>query len=261
MRYFLLSFLIHLAVVASFFQYAKFMPTTVQDPVPIIDVSLLDIADSTNFTPVEEKAKPADEAVETPEVEDIPPPAAAPPPPPQDVFETEAATPPAPKKEVKKDSKSKDESFEDALAGILSSVDKKPKQQRQAAADKAANLRNVDDAGPRKGYGDMKRMTITVADFIKQQLIAKGCWGDQEDLPDARRLRATIRVRFSRDGHFLSAPLLVDPTREPSNDPGLQVFVQRARNALAKCNNLGFQVPPEYFETQPVPYIDIEFLP
>lgn len=236
------------------------------DPVPmvILPVELLTIAESTNVAPVSEKAKPDDQPLETQEVENVPPPNAAPPPPPEDVFVPEAATPPPPKKDAAKksetESKGKEQSNEDVLNSILASIDKKPKQQRAASADKAANLRDV-DAAPRKGYGDMKRMTITVADFIKVQLVNKGCWGDQDDLADARRLRATIRVRFGRDGHLLSQPELINPTREPSNDPVLQVFVGRARTALNKCNTLGFQVPPEYFEVQPVQYIDIEFLP
>lgn len=257
MRGFLLSIALHIGVIALFIPIVASAMRT--DPVPmvILPVELLTIDESTNVAPVSEKAKIEDEPSEVPQ-EEIAAPKAEPPPPPKEEFVPEAAAAPAKKSEPKK-AEAKPEA---TLDSILAQIDKsKNKQQRTASADAAANLRNVDDAGARKGYGDMKRMTITVADFIKVQLVQKRCWNDQDDMADARRLKATIRVRFGRDGRFLGAPQLIEPSREPSNDPVLQVFIGRARTALAKCNNLGFQVPDEYFAVQPAQYIDIDFLP
>ena len=49
---------------------------------------------------------------------------------------------------------------------------------------------------------------------------------------------------------------------EPINHPPMQVFIQHARTALQKCNNLGWQLPPEYFKLEPAPYwIDLVFVP
>src|SRR5262249_39390065 len=144
--------------------------------------------------------------------------AAAPPPPPPETFVPDAATPP-PKKEPDKKADSKQDSkqnqkldqkdFLKQLNALTSAIDDKPaKTQRNAAADKATNLRTVGDAAPRVGAGDMTRMTATVADFIRAQLLANGCWGDHDDMADARRLRAVIRVRFLASGHFLGEPEL-----------------------------------------------------
>lgn len=99
----------------------------------------------------------------------------------------------------------------------------------------------------------------TIAQAIHGQLISKGCWGEQRDMPETARLRAVVAVKFGQDGRFISEPQLVDPGREPSNDPAMQVFIQRARSALAKCNQIGFDVPREYFTTTPTPMIEIVF--
>ena len=80
-------------------------------------------------------------------------------------------------------------------------------------------------------------------------------------MADAHRLRTVIRVRFGRNGRFLDEPQMIEPSRPPSNDQVLQVYIQHAFTALNKCNTIGFRVPPEYFETQPVQYIDLVFLP
>jgi hypothetical protein len=80
-------------------------------------------------------------------------------------------------------------------------------------------------------------------------------------MADAHRLRTVIRVRFGRNGRFLEEPQMIEPSRPPTNDQVLQVYIQHAFTALNKCNTLGFAVPKEYFETQPAQYIDLVFLP
>src|SRR5262249_19815069 len=130
-------------------------------------------------------------------------PAAAPEPEPAEEI-LPAETPP-PKKEPEKKKEppkpEKKEDFQSALKGILSSVEKdKPKEQRNTANERAANISNVEDQAPRQGAGDMKRMTASMAAIIASQLVSKGCWTDQSDMADARRLRTTIAVKFGRDG-------------------------------------------------------------
>jgi hypothetical protein len=177
-----------------------------------------------------------------------------------EVLPTEKAAP-KPEPEVKKpDTPKKPEpkkepSFSDELAGILTGIDKPS----AAARPSPSNAPRKEGEAPRRGVGDNQRMTITVADFIRSQMLSRGCWNDQDDMADARRLRAEIRVRFSRDGRFIEPPELVTPARPPTGDPPMQVFVQRAFRGLQQCSP--FTVPPEYYETNPPQWIVIEFIP
>ena len=97
-----------------------------------------------------------------------------------------------------------------------------------------------------------------MADQIMSQLLARRCWTDQDDMADSRRLSAVIEVQFARPGK-LSKMTLIAPSPRPTNDQVLQVFIQRAFDALNKCNVQGYQVPDAYF-TRPFP-IQIEFRP
>ncbi|MEQ1785321.1 MAG: hypothetical protein ABMA14_28580, partial [Hyphomonadaceae bacterium] len=114
---------------------------------------------------------------------------------------------------------------------------------------------------PRLSAGDKRRMTASVEDIIKSQLITKGCFADHSDMADAKRLRVTIRVWFGRNGKFSQAYQMISPGREPFNDPPLQAFITHARRALDMCNNLGWQVPDDYFRLPQPQYIDLEFVP
>jgi hypothetical protein len=99
------------------------------------------------------------------------------------------------------------------------------------------------------------------ADAIRNQLLARGCWGDYDDIPDARRLRATLAVRFGPDGHFLEPPKLIEPKDMPENDPPLQLFILRAKAALEKCDVKGFVLPAGALEMQPPLIVELVFLP
>jgi len=220
----------------------------------ILPVELLEIADTTNMTA-------ASEIVKKEEVpEEIAPAEAAPPPPPPEPEEEILPTEEPPKKQPepkKAEPKQERQDFDSTLQDLLKSARNAP----APAPKPAPNAGAAAEGEARMSVGDRRRMTMTVGDAILQQLIAKGCWNSQADMADARRLRAVIAVRFGRDGHFLAEPRLIDPTREPSNDPPLQVFIQRARNGLAKCNQMGFQVPEQYFQTQPPETIELDFRP
>ncbi len=104
-------------------------------------------------------------------------------------------------------------------------------------------------------------MTASIEDIIKSQLITKQCFADHSDMADAKRLRVTLRVWFGRNGKFSQGFQLVSPAREPINDPPLMAFLAHARRALDKCNNLGWQVPDDYFRLPQPQYIDLEFVP
>jgi outer membrane biosynthesis protein TonB len=263
---FLLSLGVHLGLalagVIVIPQLSRAEPT----PMVILPVELLTIDETTNVAPVAEKPKPDEKTQdETAPAETAS--AGAKPEPEPEVMPAPAPPPkkPEPKVEPPKDTQAKQEKkkdFNSELDSILKTVS--PKKSKAAPADtkSATNLRNVEDAAEaRRGVGDRQKMTITVADFIRQQLLSKGCWDDHDDAADASRLRAVIRVRFGRDGRFSEEPQLISPARIPSGDPPMQVYVQQAFRALAECNTKGFQVPPQYYEHQPLQWIDITFLP
>jgi hypothetical protein len=105
------------------------------------------------------------------------------------------------------------------------------------------------------------QQTLSIADSIMSQILARRCWTDQDDMADARRLRAILSIQFGRDGHFLTPPKLIIPAVEPKNDPPLQAFIAAARLALDKCNVVGFQVPEAYFSYSPPLIIELEFRP
>jgi hypothetical protein len=99
------------------------------------------------------------------------------------------------------------------------------------------------------------------ADAIRSQLLARGCWGDQDNLADARRLRAILAVSFGPDGHFREPPKLIEPKAMPVNDPALETFILRARAALETCDAKVFQLSPEFLAVQPPVIIELEFRP
>jgi outer membrane biosynthesis protein TonB len=262
------SVALHVGLVLTGLAAAPVMMSQPRDMV-ILPVELLEISDTTNVAPVV-VADPEAEISEEPEspAEDAPQPSATPSEAPEaeaEILPDAAKKPevkPEPKKETPKPKVEPKAEAEEDFGGALSSILKTAEKKRETAptgSKSAADMRNIDEGAPRKGAGDNQRMTITVADFIRDQLQRKGCWGDQEDMADARRLRATFRIRFNKDGTFLEEPQMVAPVREPSGDQPMQIFVQRARRALSMCSP--YTVPKEYFQTMPAQWIHIEFLP
>jgi hypothetical protein len=257
------SILLHAALVlGGIVVVPKLMPEP--EPMVILPVELLTIADTTNVKPVaEEKPKDVEKAEETAD-QTTPPPPAAPEARPEPVPE---AIPDARKPEPEKPEKPKEaakpapeakkpQKMADTLDSILKAVPDKKASKNQADRSTTASLKDVQDAA-RRGAGDNQRMTITIADSIRSQLMSRGCWTDKDDMPDAKRLHATIRVRFERGGRLMGDPQLIDPPRQPAGDRPMLVFIQAALVSLRKCEP--FQVPPEYYATSP--YIDLPFLP
>jgi len=256
------SFLVHAGVVV-----AGLMVMPLEQPkdsvaqMIVVPIELVTVADMTNLTAVSamDEDKPIEEEVKAEKSN----PAAGAPPPDEDSVSFE---PPKdkPREEIKKpDAKASPappaKSFNSELDDILSSVDKTmPKQQTNSAG--VAPAASSKEA-PRLSAGDKRRMTASIEDIIKSQLITKGCFADHSDMADAKRLRVTYRVWFGRNGKFSQDPQRVAPTRSPSGDPPLQAFDLHAQRALKMCNNLGWQVPDDYFRLPQPQYIDLEFVP
>lgn len=258
-----LSFLVHAGVVL-----AGLMAAPAIQPEPVvtsqmlyIPIDLVTVSDETNMTAVTMQAEPT--PVEEMVKEEKGPAEAGLPPPDEDAVSF--AEPQQKPKELPKKPEAKPappappaKSFNSELDDILSSVSKdRPKQQRDSAGTAPASAKEA----PRLSAGDRRNMTARVEDIIKSQLVSKGCFADHSDMADARRLRATFRVWFGRNGKFSQPYQLVSPTREPFNDPPLQAFIAHARRALNMCNDLGWQVPEEYFRLPQPQYIDLEFVP
>ena len=256
-----LSTVLHIGAVIAFTPFVTGAWKSEPAPMMILPVELLDISDTTNVAPTVEESK-TDEIADEAKPEELAAAAAAPPPEPEEeVLPTEEPPPkkaPEPKKADPKPEpkKEKEQDFQSALRDLTAAAKSAP-----APAPKRITPGGQTAAEARKGVGDKNRMTMTVADAIRSQLLSKGCWTNQADMADARRLRAVIAVKFGRDGHFSMEPQLLEPTRLPSGDPPLQVYIQRAFRALNKCNQMGFQIPDQYFEFQPVQTIEIELLP
>ena len=168
-----ISFLVHtLVIVGGIRLFGMTLPDAEAIEMAVIPIDHVTIDEMTNIAPVTAKARPDEEATETEEDEVNAPKAATPAP--EEVIIPDAETPPPPKKdaeaekkpEVKPAPKAKEEDFQSALQQLMAEANKAPKQTRAASAEKATNLKDVPDAAPRKGYGDMKRMTATVKDFI-----------------------------------------------------------------------------------------------
>lgn len=234
-------------------------------PMIIIPLELMTIGDVTDIAPVVAEA-PKEEEAAAPEEEETPAvTSAAAPKPEEDTVNLDQAKPPPPPKEepkkaeVKPAPAKKEESLDSFLDSMLTDVKKTPP--KAAPAPAGAKVASPENGQPRMGANEMRRMQVTITDYIRAQLVNKKCWTDHSDMADAASLRAVFRVRFNKDGHFTSPPELREPSRLPSGGP-LLVFIQHAQTALDKCNKAVWQIPPEYFKLEPAPYwIDIEFLP
>lgn len=232
-------------------------------PMVYIPIELVTIAESTNVAPVFDKAE-LDEVPAEPEA--APAPAAGAPTAPPEEEDTVALDPPKPdtpkeqpKPQAKPTPAAPSKSLSSELDDILASVSKDTPAPRRTTPN--ADPASAATGTPRMGVGDMKRMTASITDYIRSQLIANKCWTDHSDMADARRLKATFRVWFGRNGKFSQPYQLVSPGREPTGDVPLQTFIAHGRRALDMCNKIGWQIPEDYFKLPQPQAIDIEFLP
>ncbi len=265
-----LSIAIHIALAASGIIVA---PKLLAEPTPmvVLPIELLKIDDTTNVAAITERLAEQADAAATADNEATTSAAPAPEPEPEPavILPTEK-TPEVKKEEPAETAKTTPDrvppkkapddefSFESALKTIEKNKSKTPNTAQQART--ANDPTKVRDVGARTSVGDPNHApSVTIADYIRSQLVEKGCWADQDDMADAKRLRAVIRVRFERDGRLLGAPELREPTRPPAGDPPMQIFIQRAFRSLNQCEP--FQLPAEYVQTTPPRWIDILFVP
>ena len=233
------------------------LPVAAQVYVPI---ELVTVSDTTNLTEIPPAEIKLEDLVEAAAAENAAAPPPAPPPVEEDAISLE---PPKdkpkdpPKKQEPKANPAPSKSFSDELEGILDTAKKEQKSGKPNASPAPSGTPEA----PRPSRGDQRRMTASITDIIISQLRDKECWADHSDMADAKRLRATYRVWFGRNGKFSQTPQLMDPSRKPANDPPLNTFIVHAERALNKCNQIGWFVPEEYFRLPQPAYIDLEFLP
>ena len=254
------SFLLHggvvIATLVSMPQAAP-LPAMTQHYVPI---ELVDMSDETNLTEIAAAMEKADDEASLKEESEAAP-APAPPPAEEDTVSLDEPKD-QPKHDPKQDapnaapapSKSLSDEIEDMLKGI-----EKPSKPSKSNADVAPA--STASEAPRLSVGDRRRMTATIIDIIVSQLKDNRCWADHSDMADARRLRATFRIAFGRNGKFSIQPQLISPARKPASDPPLNTFIVHAERALNMCNQIGWRVPEDYFRLPEPRTIDLEFLP
>lgn len=92
-----------------------------------------------------------------------------------------------------------------------------------------------------------KDLAASVGAALYDELVQRACWRDYSDMPEADRLVVEIKFTFKRGGGFADGPTLVSPAAVPTNDPPMQMFIQRAMAALNRCSP--FQtIPAAYFD-------------
>jgi len=253
------SFLLHggavIATLVSMPEAAP-LPATRQHYVPI---ELVDLSTETNLTEVAAAMEKAKEEAAL-EEESKAAPAPAPPPVEEDAISLEEPKV-QPKPDPKKDNKAAptpSKSLSSELDDILSQIEDTPKPSKNRSDVAPASAANET---PRLSFGDRRRMTATITDILVSQLKDNRCWADHSDMADAKRLRATFRIAFGRNGKFSIRPELVSPVRKPANDPPLNTFIVHAERALNMCNQIGWRVPEDYFRLPEPRTIDLEFLP
>ena len=253
------SFLLHGGVVIATLvsmPEAEPLPPTTQHYVP---VELVDLSTETNLTEVAAAMEKAEEEAAL-EEESKAAPAPAPPPVEEDAVSLEEPKE-QPKPDPKKDNKAApatSKSLSSELDDILSQIEDTPRPSKNRGDVAPASTANE---APRLSVGDRRRMTATITDILVSQLKDNRCWADHSDMADAKRLRATFRIAFGRNGKFSIRPELISPARKPANDPPLNTFIVHAERALNMCNQIGWRVPEDYFRLPEPRTIDLEFLP
>ncbi len=232
-------------------------------PMISIPIELVSIAETTNIAPVFEAVEIKEDEPAPPETTSAASPAPASAPPPEDTVALDPPKPQPPKPAEKPQAKpapaAPSKSLSSELDDILASVSKDAPAPRRPNPN--ANPASADAGAPRIGAGDMKRMTASITDYIRAQLVNNKCWTDHSDMADARRLSATFRVWFGRNGKFSQPYQLVTPSREPTGDIPMQTFVAHGRRALDMCNKIGWVVPEEYFKLPQPQSIDVTLVP
>ncbi|MEM6625789.1 MAG: energy transducer TonB [Pseudomonadota bacterium] len=192
--------------------------------------------------PEEVEPESLPEAAPEPEPE----PAPEPEPEPEDEPEEKPEPEEPPKPEPKPEEESQ-ERLENQFDSILKTVEKKKTERKRP--QKTADIQKTDDASQvRPGVGAGTGNTVDAITYIVSKIETTGCWRDPSDMPNAERLRATIRFNLLPDGSISGSPKLIQPPVQPMGDQPMRVFVQRAYRAIRKCAPYD-QLPAEGYET------------
>jgi outer membrane biosynthesis protein TonB len=253
------SFLLHGGVVvATLLAMPQAEPLEAMDKYTIVPIDLVEMSDTTDLIEIAAAMELADEETSAEDSDAAPAPA----PPPAIEEDTVALDPPKdlPKVEPKKDNKAAPapaKSMAEEIEEMLKGIEQKPKPPKNSASPAPSSS---SPQKPQMGAGEKRAMKATILDIIATQL-AKECWADHSDMADAKRLRATFRFEFNRNGKFKAQPQLIKPTRKPANDPPLNTYIVHAERALNQCNQIGWRIPEDYFRLPAADQvIEFEFL-
>lgn len=196
-------------------------PEPEEEPAPVEEEPVEDPVD-TNDTRAEDESVEEelviDEQAEVTEPEEVEPEKEAP-----------------PKKEElirKKTPKASDDlGFLDDFEDQLKSVTDQRRAEPEAAPppiDKPV-LKNVQT--PRRGAGDRKGNTASLAAAVRRQI--SYCWNGVDDLPKEDQINVVVRLELTRDGQLQGSPRLISPRSRPVGRSGIPV--DYALRAVNKC--------------------------
>jgi hypothetical protein len=130
-----------------------------------------------------------------------------------------------------------------------------------AQAQRADTPRVEDELRIVRPKGDSSRdeqaIQRAVVQAITVQLRANGCWTEQSNVLEGRDNVILFGLRFGRDGKLVDAPQ--GPVVK--DDPVLQGFVERARDALKKCDAIGFRLPETFLAAPGWVFVTFEARP
>ncbi len=193
-------------------------PEPEEEPAPVEEEPVDDPVETTEKRAVEEAAEEelvVDEQVEAPEPE------------------PEEKAPPKKKELIRKSApKATDDlGFLDDFEDQLKSV----KDQRRAEPEAAPPPINKpvlkDVQKPRRGAGDRKGNTASLAAAIRRQI--SYCWNGVADLPKEDQINVVVRMELTRDGQLQGSPRLISPRSRPVGRSGIPV--DYALRAVNKC--------------------------
>jgi len=231
------------------------------EPVPVVPIDIVTIADETNIRAAVEDEEPEPEpepALEEAEPEPEEPPAeqAEPLPPepePQaeetepeavDIPDEEPEAEPEPEPEPEPAPPQREERFSlDRIASLVDKAkeDERPRDERDDAGD--APPERAEQARRAAGLGS----DLTVSEYDALRLRMQECWRAPLDAPDPESLKVSVRVQLNRDGTLAAPPQLLDRTRiNLSGDRYLRLAGERAVRAVQQCAPYSFLPPEKY---------------
>lgn len=126
---------------------------------------------------------------------------------------------------------SDDLGFLDDFEDQLKSVKDKRRAEPEAAPPPINKPVLKDVQRPRRGAGDRKGNSASLAAAIRRQI--SYCWNGIADLPKEDQINVVVRVELARDGQLQNSPRLISPRSRPVGRSGIPV--DYALRAVNKC--------------------------